>query len=94
MIRVTDEVSIELPKFPSLSNLGIFSQLFIFTGGSDGKEPACNAEDPGSLPRLGRFPGEGHESSHQYSCVGHPMDRGTWQATVHGVVQSQTRLSD
>ena len=39
-------------------------------------------------------PGGGHGNSLQYSCLQNPMDRGAWQATVHGVTKSQTRLSD
>ena len=65
-----------------------------FPGGSDGKESACNAEDPGSIPGLGRSPGEGHGYPLQYSGLENPMDRGAWGATVHGVAKSQTRLSD
>ena len=45
-------------------------------GGSDGKESACNAEDPGSIPESGRFPGEGNGNPLQYSCLEYPMDRG------------------
>ena len=56
-----------------------------FPGGSDGKESACNAEDLGSIPWSRRFPGEGNSNPLQYSCLGNPMDRGAWQATVHGV---------
>ena len=42
----------------------------------------------------GRSPGEGNRSPVQYSCLGHPMDRGAWRATVHGVAKSWTRRSD
>ena len=52
--------------------------------GSDGKESACNAGDPGSIPGLGRSPGEGNGNPLQYSRLENPMDRGAWQATVHG----------
>ena len=65
-----------------------------FPGGSDSKASAYNAGDPGSTPGLGRSPGEGNGNPLQYSCLENPMDGGTWQATVHGVVMSQTRLSD
>ena len=65
-----------------------------FPGGSDGKESACNAGDPDSIPELGRSPGEGKGYPPQYSCLENPIDRGAWQATVHGVAKSQTRLSD
>ena len=65
-----------------------------FPGGSDGKESTRSARDPGSIPGLGRSPGEGNSNPLQYSCLENPMDRGTWQAAVYGVAQSQTRLSD
>ena len=63
-----------------------------FPGGSDGKESAYNAGDLGSIPGLGRSPGEGNGNSLQYSCLENPMDRGAWRATVDRVVKSQTRL--
>ena len=56
-----------------------------FSGGSDGKESACNAGDLGSIPGWGRSPGEGNGNSLQYSCLENSMDRGAWWATVHGV---------
>ena len=54
------------------------------------KESACNAGDPGSIPGSERSSGEGNGSLLQYSCLENPMDGGTWQATVHGVIKSQT----
>ena len=63
-------------------------------GGSEDKASACNAGDPGSIPGLGRSSGEGNGNPLQYFCLENPMDRGAWQATVHGVAKSQTRLSD
>ena len=65
-----------------------------FLGGSESKESTCNAGDLGSIPGLGRSPGEGHGNPLQYSCLENHMDRGAWWATVHGVTKSQTRLSD
>ena len=61
-----------------------------FPGGSDGKESACNARDMGLIPALGRPFGEGNDIPPQYSCLGNPMDRGAWWATVHGVAKSWT----
>ena len=55
--------------------------------GSDGKESACNAGGPLSIPRLGRSPGEGNGYALQYSCLENHMDRGAWWATVHGVTK-------
>ena len=66
------------------------SYKIIFPGSSAGKEFTCNAEDPGSIPGSRRSPGEGHSNPLQYSCLGSPMDRGAWQATVHGVTKSRT----
>ena len=57
-------------------------------GGSDGKESAGNAEDLGSIPESGRSPGEGNGNPLQYYCMENPMDRGAWQAIVHGVTKS------
>ena len=65
-----------------------------FPGGSDSKESTCNVGDLGSIPRLGRTPGGGHDNPLQYSCLENPMDRGAWRAIVHGVAKSWTRLSD
>ena len=60
-----------------------------FSGGSDGKESACNAGDQGSIPGSGRCPGEGNGYPLQYSCLENSMARGAWQATVLGVTESQ-----
>ena len=65
-----------------------------FPGGSEVKASAWNAGDSGSIPGLGRSPGEGTGNPLQYSCLENPMDRGAWWATVHGVTKSRTRLSD
>ena len=54
-------------------------------GGSDGKESACTAGDPGLNPVSGRSPGEGKGNPLQYSCLENSMDRGTWQPIVHGL---------
>ena len=57
------------------------------------KNPLANAgddSDVGLIPESGRSPGEGHGNPLQYSCLENPMDRGAWQATVHGVAKSWT----
>ena len=59
-----------------------------FPGGSDGKESACNTGDLGSIPELGRSPGEGNGNPLQYSCLENPMDGGAWQNSVPGVTNS------
>ena len=61
-----------------------------FPGSSDGKESACNAEDPGSIPESGRSLGEGNGNPLRYSCLENFMDRGAWWATVHGFANSWT----
>ena len=58
------------------------------------KNPPANSGDAESIPGLGRSPGEGNGNPLQYSCLGNPMDRGAWWATVHGATKSQTQLSD
>ena len=65
-----------------------------FPDGSDGKESACNAGGPGSILRLGRYPGEGNGYPLQYACLDNSMDRGAWRATVHGVTEGETLLSN
>ena len=52
-----------------------------------GKESACNAADLGLIPESGRSPGEGNGNPLQYSCLGSPMDRGDWLATVHVITR-------
>ena len=54
------------------------------------KESSSSAGDRDSVPGLGRSPRGGHGKPLQYSCLEHPMDRGAWRATVHGVAKSQT----
>ena len=64
-----------------------------FPSSSDGKASACNAGDPNLIPGLGRSTGEGNGNPLQYSCLENSMDRGAWQAIVHGVTKSWTQLS-
>ena len=59
-----------------------------FPGGSDGKESACSVGDPGSIPGSGRSPGEGNGNPFQYPCLDNSVDRGAWQAIVHGLAES------
>ena len=60
-----------------------------FPGGSVVKNPSANAGDVGLIPGSGRSPGEGNGNPLQYSYLGNPMDRGAWQAIVHGVARNQ-----
>ena len=65
-----------------------------FPDGSDGKESAGNAGDPGLIPGLGRCPGERNGYPLQHSYLENSLDIGAWQTTVHGVTKGQTQLSN
>ena len=78
----------------SIYHLFIYNLLFIFPGGSDGKESACNAGDLALIPGLERSPGEGNGNLLQYSCLKNPMDRGVCRATVRGGAKSETQGSN
>ena len=56
----------------------VISSFLFFPGGSEVKAPASNVGDPGSIPGLGRSPGEGNGNPLQYSCLENPMDEGAW----------------
>ena len=71
-------------------NLGIIKIYMGFPGGASHKESAYNTGDPGLIPGPGRFLGERKSNPLQYSCLGNPMDREDWQATVHGVAKTET----
>ena len=58
------------------------------------KKLPVNTGDPGSIPGSEKYPGEGNGNPLQYSCLGDPTGRGSWRATVHGVTESQTWLSN
>ena len=76
-------------------NLREFKEVLGFPGGSDSKASARNAGDLGSIPGLGRLPGEGNGNPLQYSCLENPMDGGPWcRLLSHGVTKSRARLSD
>ena len=75
-------------KVPTNTQQGNYS----FSGDSDGKESACNAEDLGLIPGLGRSPGEGNGYPFQYSYLENPMDRRAWRAMVPRVAKRRTQL--
>ena len=84
-----------LKIFASINGiLLIYMMSMGFPGSSDDKEFTCNVGNLGSIPVLGRSPGEGIGLPLQYSGLENSMDRETWQATVHGVAKSRTQLSD
>ena len=68
--------------------------LSFFPSGSDGKASAYHAGDLGSIPGSGKSLEGGNGNPLQYSCLENPMDRGAWQATVHGIAKSWTQLSN
>ena len=90
--------SVSKLRFPQKS---LFPNLFkdhtlyhaVFPHSSVGKESACISRDLGSIPGLGRYPGEWNGNLLQYSCLENPMDRGAWRAIVHGVTKNQPGLS-
>ena len=88
------DYTISCVKKSSLPLMRPLLTLLGFPYSSVSKESACNAGDPGLIPGLGRSPGEGNGNPLQCSCLENPMDRGAWQATVHGVTKSWTQLSD
>ena len=65
-----------------------------FPHSSISKGSACNAGDTGLIPGWGRSPGEGNVNSLLYSCLGNPMDRIAWWATVHGVTKVRHNLAN
>ena len=79
--------------FSTNQTIRSLGEVLGFPGGSDSKESACSAGDPGSIPRLGRSPGEGIGSPLQFTCLGNPMDSGAWWATDHGVTKDKTQLN-
>ena len=82
---VTAEEKQGLWSFPAASQHGSVCKEYTSNSGDTG--------DTGSIPGLGRCPGGGNGNPLQYSCLENSMDRRVWRATVHGVVQSQTRQS-
>ena len=76
-----------------LSSSQTFSYPWCFLRGSAGKESTCKVGDLSSIPGLGRSPGKGNDNPLQYSCLENPTD-GSLAGHVHGVLKSQTRLSE
>ena len=72
----------------------IIEHLCVSPGATDSKESAYSGGDLGTIPGLGRSPGEGNDNPLQSSCLENPMDKGTWQATVNVVTKRWTQLSD
>ena len=68
-----------------VNNTAVHLAVYVSFGHSDGKESACNAGHPGSIPGSGRFPGEGNGKPLQYSCLENSVDRGAWWGIVYGL---------
>ena len=77
-------------QFAERLNLLRGRKLKGFPGGAVVKNLLANAGDTGLTPGWGRSPGEENGHPLQYSCLGNPMDRGAWQATIHGVAKEDT----
>ena len=90
-----EQLSVNTKSLSKRENLLLVS-IFLkgLPSGSDRKESACNEGDPGSIPGPGRSPGEGNGNPLQYSCLENPHGEEPDMAIVHGVVKSQTPLSD
>ena len=67
--------------------MGLWGFIWSFPNSLVDKSSACNAGDLGSIPGSGRSPGKGNGNPLQYSCLENPMDRGAWQATIHGITR-------
>ena len=65
----------------------IIANTLSFPGSTVGKESACSVGDPGLIPGLGRYHGEGNGNPLQYCCLENPMGRVVWQASVHGAAR-------
>ena len=83
-----------MPPFQQELSMSWDYENWLLTCSSEVKASACKAGDLGSIPGLGRSPGEGNGNPLQYSCLENPMDGGAWYTTVHGIAKSQTQLSD
>ena len=82
----------QLPKIkiylaPNLTRAVVEKHCSKFSRSSVSKESACDAGDLSLIPGSGRSPGEENGNQLQYSCLENPMDRGAWQAIVHGVAR-------
>ena len=83
-LAATCNVLLHVKRHLPTSSMGGCGVRSGFPGGIAVKNSPANAGDTDLIPGLGRFSGERNGNSFQYSCLGNPMDRGTWQATVHG----------
>ena len=104
--QMIDTLSVSLPEwdhglfvisfFQFLLNRFLFQALGKdgFPSGSDSKESACNAGNPGSIPGSGRSPREGNGNPLQYSCLENSVGKGAWWATVHEVAKCRTQMNN
>ena len=92
-IRTTKKVNVSFRTLHALKFGGFLTKVG-FPAGSDGKKPACNAGDLGSIPVSGKSPGEGNGYPLQNFQLENPTDRGAWWATVHGLTKSWIWLNN
>ena len=88
--RVSSQPLWSKPCIASFRTTLVSEQLWGFPYGSDGKESACNAGEQSLIPGLGRSLEEGNGNLLQYSCLENSVDRGAWQAIVHGITKNWT----
>ena len=95
VIKLLKQIISIYPSIYIYRHIYIYTHIYSwgFPGGSVVKNLPTNAGDAGLIPGSVRSPGEGNGNPLQYSCLGNPMDRGVWWATVCGVTKSQTQLS-
>ena len=86
-------MKVNFENYIYMSEFNVIQDVTVFPCDSDSKESDHSVRDRGSIPGLGRSPEE-NGNPLQYSCLENPMDRGVWQATVHGVAKSWTQLSE
>ena len=84
---VLDKIKEETPEGKNRFYTSIYGSVG-FSGGSEDKESVCSTGDLGSVPGSGRYPGEGNGNPLNCSCLENSLDRGAWQARVHGVIKS------
>ena len=91
-LKNLSEPQVEVVEQPEVVELGFEPRQYGLPWWPSGKETACSTGEVGLIPGLRRTPGEGNGNPRQYFCLGKLMDRGAWQATVHGVAKSQHHL--
>ena len=89
LLKSTNQQKLNVPNHEEMDHITnpLLTRASLVAGG---KESACNARDPASIPGLGISPGEGNSNPIQYSCLENSTERGAWWATVYGITKSRT----